>query len=309
MRHLRRPVAVFEEGAGGRRAAVAAGASPSSERARIGHTRENDEGTAIDDPARNDKDQWHKAELLFAVTRFEGLAGFRDPEKSAQMLRLLTVPWAEQTAARLETGPAFETLGGIVTATLALEGRKLSRILHEVGDAARHAGARATREVGRHRSHRRGDASINARAARVFTRVGALVTTYPRDPGVLFTLLLNNVLLAPGEAMFFNAGVVHAYLEGFGIETMASFDNVLRAGLTPRTWTSRSCSRSPTSPRSPRRAGSWPSKPATSLPRAAGLGVQSHRRPLPLFAACLPPARAACWCSRGRARSSLKPPA
>ena len=30
------------------------------------------------------------------------------------------------------------------------------------------------------------------------------------------------VTLQPGEAMFVNAGVVHAYLEGFGVEIMAS---------------------------------------------------------------------------------------
>ena len=57
---------------------------------------------------------------------------------------------------------------------------------------------------------------------------------YPQDPGVLVTLLLNNVLLTPGEALFVNAGVVHAYVEGLGVEIMASSDNVVRAGLTPK---------------------------------------------------------------------------
>jgi mannose-6-phosphate isomerase len=90
------------------------------------------------------------------------------------------------------------------------------------------------REQAKHAEHRRGDPATRAEAARAFTRVGELVTAYPRDPGVLVTLLLNNVLLAPGEAMFVNAGVVHAYLEGFGVEIMASSDNVLRAGLTPK---------------------------------------------------------------------------
>jgi mannose-6-phosphate isomerase len=48
------------------------------------------------------------------------------------------------------------------------------------------------------------------------------------------TLLLNHVVLAAGEAMFLDAGVIHAYTSGFGVEVMASSDNVVRAGLTPK---------------------------------------------------------------------------
>ncbi|WP_281289793.1 mannose-6-phosphate isomerase, class I [Nocardioides rubriscoriae] len=207
---------------------------PSSERARLGHRHEDGEGIPVDAGHRNYKDRWHKPELVFALSRFEGLAGFRDVATSAAMLRLLKVGWADRVADRLEQGPAPEALRAVVTETLALEGRPLSRLLRDVGDAARHAGARAAREQGKHPTHRRGPAALLPEAARTFTRVGELVTAYPRDPGVLVTLLLNNVVLAPGEAMFVNAGVVHAYLEGLGVEIMASSDNVLRAGLTPK---------------------------------------------------------------------------
>jgi mannose-6-phosphate isomerase len=48
------------------------------------------------------------------------------------------------------------------------------------------------------------------------------------------TLLLNHVVLAAGEAMFIDAGVIHAYTSGFGLEIMAASDNVVRAGLTPK---------------------------------------------------------------------------
>ena len=34
--------------------------------------------------------------------------------------------------------------------------------------------------------------------------------------------------------MFLDAGVIHAYTSGFGVEVMASSDNVVRAGLTPK---------------------------------------------------------------------------
>ncbi len=57
---------------------------------------------------------------------------------------------------------------------------------------------------------------------------------YPYDIGVLSPLFLNLVKLAPGEAIFLSAGVLHAYLQGTGIELMANSDNVLRGGLTPK---------------------------------------------------------------------------
>ncbi|MDZ7827586.1 MAG: hypothetical protein U5R48_18065 [Gammaproteobacteria bacterium] len=46
--------------------------------------------------------------------------------------------------------------------------------------------------------------------------------------------LLELVELAPGEGIFLDAGIPHAYLQGAGIEVMANSDNVLRAGLTPK---------------------------------------------------------------------------
>jgi mannose-6-phosphate isomerase len=61
-----------------------------------------------------------------------------------------------------------------------------------------------------------------------------LATEYPEDVGVLSPLILNLILLRPGQAMFLPSGVLHAYLRGVGIELMANSDNVLRGGLTPK---------------------------------------------------------------------------
>ncbi|MEM1359153.1 MAG: mannose-6-phosphate isomerase, class I, partial [Bacteroidota bacterium] len=40
--------------------------------------------------------------------------------------------------------------------------------------------------------------------------------------------------LRPGEGIFQDAGIPHAYLEGACVELMANSDNVLRGGLTPK---------------------------------------------------------------------------
>ncbi len=208
---------------------------PSSERARLGHAREDAAGISLDAGHRNYKDRFHKPEMIFAITRFEGMAGFRQVDRTVELLHLLNVPWADDVAEKLQRGPAAEMLREVVTETLSMGGRALPRTLSQVGDAARHAGARAQREELKHRTEHRGALRrIETEAVRVFQRLGELVRHYPKDPGALVTLFLNNIVLAPGEAMFVNAGVVHAYVEGFGVEIMASSDNVLRAGLTPK---------------------------------------------------------------------------
>lgn len=64
--------------------------------------------------------------------------------------------------------------------------------------------------------------------------VHRLSASYPGDPSVAATLLLNYVELAPGEALRLDAGNLHAYLRGAGIELMGASDNVVRGGLTAK---------------------------------------------------------------------------
>jgi mannose-6-phosphate isomerase len=52
------------------------------------------------------------------------------------------------------------------------------------------------------------------------------------DRGIFSIYFFNLVHLKKGEAVFQDAGLPHAYLEGQNVEIMANSDNVLRAGLT-----------------------------------------------------------------------------
>src|SRR5205085_3373980 len=52
------------------------------------------------------------------------------------------------------------------------------------------------------------------------------------DRGIFSVYFFNLVALKPGEAVFQDAGLPHAYLEGQNVEIMANSDNVLRGGLT-----------------------------------------------------------------------------
>jgi mannose-6-phosphate isomerase len=62
----------------------------------------------------------------------------------------------------------------------------------------------------------------------------SLATRHPGDMGVIVAMLLNEVRLLPGQALYVPPRRPHAYLSGTGIELMAGSDNVLRAGLTPK---------------------------------------------------------------------------
>jgi mannose-6-phosphate isomerase len=67
-----------------------------------------------------------------------------------------------------------------------------------------------------------------------FAAVVRVSRDFPGDIGLVAMLLMKRVVLVPGEAIFLEAGGLHAYLHGTGIELLANSDNVLRAGLTPK---------------------------------------------------------------------------
>ena len=68
----------------------------------------------------------------------------------------------------------------------------------------------------------------------VLTMFLELAAAYPGDIGALAALLLNYFTLEPGEALYLDAGQLHAYQSGLGVEIMANSDNVLRGGLTSK---------------------------------------------------------------------------
>jgi len=55
---------------------------------------------------------------------------------------------------------------------------------------------------------------------------------FGEDVGLLSFFFFNIIKLDPGQAIFTDAGVPHAYIKGNIIECMANSDNVVRAGLT-----------------------------------------------------------------------------
>ena len=189
---------------------------PDIEQARRGYTAEEAAGVPIDARHRNYRDSNHKPELIYALTPFEALCGFRAPRRAAELLGGLDAPLAKQLGDLLTAQPSYEGIRAVFTRLLEPGTRPKPDNVRQVAEAC---------------AARLAHGSPSPHADRT---VVLLANAYPGDPGVVTSLLLNAVTLRPGEAMFVPTGAVHAYLHGMGVEVMASSDNVLRAGLTPK---------------------------------------------------------------------------
>ncbi|MDY7103163.1 MAG: mannose-6-phosphate isomerase, class I [Actinomycetota bacterium] len=180
---------------------------PTVAQAESGYDAEEARGVALGAPERTYRDRNHKPELLAALGPFEALAGFRTATDAADVLDALGAgdPWV----ARLRAGE----LDGVFWDLWALDGDERRELVDKVVDGAARAGERYAAEAG-----------LVARCAEL----------HPGDVGIVVALLLNRVHLDATEAIYAPAGRLHAYLDGLGVEIMASSDNVVRGGLTTK---------------------------------------------------------------------------
>jgi mannose-6-phosphate isomerase len=197
---------------------------PTLEQARAGFAREEAAGVDRAAGERNYKDDNHKPEMIFALTPFEALCGFRPAASSQALFGHITRSMRE-----MSRGVPQVLLDVVEDLSGAPEHDALKAAFTRLIGGG-HAASHAVREV---------VAALKAGLTMTpyqteLSTVVSLHGHYPGDPGVLISLLLNRISLAPGEAVYLPAGNIHAYLHGLGIEVMASSDNVLRGGLTPK---------------------------------------------------------------------------
>jgi mannose-6-phosphate isomerase len=185
-------------------------AHPNLAQAREGFERENQAGLAPDSPKRNYKDPNHKPEIIAALTPFTGLCGFRGVDEIRGLLDVFLEP--SPPVLREGFAPLIRALSNREPLRDFLAG------LFILSQAARRA---LTEYV----------LSSRVRGCEL-QLMRDLALLYPGDPAVIAPLYLNVFRLEPGEAVFLEAGILHAYIHGFGVELMANSDNVLRGGLT-----------------------------------------------------------------------------
>jgi mannose-6-phosphate isomerase len=184
-------------------------AHPNLTEAREGFAREESLGIPLNSRLRSYKDDNHKPELIYALTPFRLMQGFRAPSEILSLLSKLNIKSIRGDLEVLKgnlNAIGFRELFARLISLTEDRRRTLSR---EISEMPRNAGPESE-------------------------WLQALNSIYPGDPGVLAPMLLNLVELKSGEALFLQAGQLHAYLEGTGLELMANSDNVLRGGLTPK---------------------------------------------------------------------------
>ncbi len=182
---------------------------PSKKQAEAGFDRENAQGIPLDAPNRNYRDRNHKPEMMLALTQFHALCGIREYNEIARIFAYFALGSFFESFAGFAQNPNAERFALLYREILSRE---------PLTGLAEHIDKLSEKELWQDE----------------LSWCKKLLKLYPRDNSILSPLFLNLICLRPNEAIFLEAGIVHAYLEGSGIEIMASGDNVLRAGLSPK---------------------------------------------------------------------------
>lgn len=189
---------------------------PNKKMAVQGFYAEEKEGIPIEAPDRNFKDDNHKPELMWALTDFWLLHGFRS-EKSINEL-LDSVP--EFAGLRPVFGVDHD-MARLYRYVMELPRERVNEILEPLEKRLKISYAKGLLK----KDH------PDFWAHRAFCDF-TLGGNY--DRGIFSVYFLNLVNVKPGEVVFQDSGILHAYLEGVNVELMANSDNVLRGGLTPK---------------------------------------------------------------------------
>lgn len=189
---------------------------------------------------KNYPDDNHKPEMTIAVTPFDGLCGFRPLAEITHFLQ--TVPSFRKLVGEEEAKNFEETVKGRETSDKDEDQKANKKALQsaftKVMNTDKEALASASRELieaakseGSKFAGEGGPSNDGKELADLIVR---LDSQFPGDIGLFVQFFLNYVKLEVGEAMFLKADDIHAYLSGDIIECMASSDNVVRAGFTPK---------------------------------------------------------------------------
>lgn len=189
---------------------------PTRQQARTGFREEEERLLPIDSAIRNYKDKKHKPEMLLALTPFQALTGIRPFAEIAEIVRLLKLDDKIPEFNQLISDLSEENTRQFFSWILNLKSRQRDKVRNNILRAA---------------FLRRG---CDHPAALAIDWICRLDHYYPADIGIFAPIILNTILLKPGEAIYMDAGIIHAYLQGSGLEIMANSDNVLRCGLTPK---------------------------------------------------------------------------
>ena len=168
------------------------------------------------------KDDNHKPEMTLALTEFEALSCFVSHEelhtaivKVPELAECIGKDRSEHVAAGLLKGEESQKQEALKEA--------FRLVMKQDGDVVKGLIARLV-------SRLNDTADLTAKEKLILR----LNSQYPGDVGIFAAYFLNYIKLQPSQAIFLEANEPHAYLSGNCVEVMATSDNVVRAGLTPK---------------------------------------------------------------------------
>ncbi|KAK4139996.1 mannose-6-phosphate isomerase [Dichotomopilus funicola] len=189
---------------------------------------------------KNYPDDNHKPEMAIAITPFEGLCGFRPLGEIAHFLD--AVPALRQLVGD-ETAKEFIELVASTKDDESKEAvernkKSLQKVFSALMSTSESDMSSAAETLVKSAASDGAEFAGGGVASTSGSTLGELVTRlhgqFGADYGLFVLFLLNFVTLQPGEALFLQADDIHAYVSGDIIECMASSDNVVRAGFTPK---------------------------------------------------------------------------
>lgn len=172
------------------------------------------------------KDPNHKPEMAIAITEFKALCGFVSTKELKDVLRNV---------------PEIKELVGLEDASKFIDIKEedgcrdvVKAVLQSIFTKLMSAGKETVSElVSKLKSRLEEESKIRMLNEKEELAL-LLEKQYPDDIGVISSFFFNYVILNPGEALYIGANEPHAYVSGECIECMATSDNVVRAGLTPK---------------------------------------------------------------------------
>lgn len=175
-------------------------------------------------------DDNHKPEMTIAITPFEGLCGFRPLQEIKHFLD--KVPTLRQLVGEQNVKDFEMSIGNEAPSPKDEKAKKalqtaFTALMNSKPDDIKAAAPKLVDQAKEEGSNF-ADGALSAEL------ISRLNNQFPADLGLFVTFFLNYVHLQPGEAMFLRADDIHAYISGDIIECMASSDNVVRAGFTPK---------------------------------------------------------------------------
>ena len=189
---------------------------------------------------KNYPDDNHKPEMAIAITPFEGLCGFRPVDEIAHFLdavpalRQLVGEGAASEFAKVVRDTKDDDSEGAVERNKKLL-QKVFGALMSSSEADMAAAAKVLVESAASAGADFAGGGVEATSGSTLAElVARLHGQFGADYGLFVLFFLNFVTLQPGEALFLQADDIHAYVSGDIVECMASSDNVVRAGFTPK---------------------------------------------------------------------------